>query len=292
MASVLLTNFQTPGVGFAPPQASAVSLTDIGQFGYAPDERVLLSSQMYIPKPLTVVMLAAPRIISLTSNPEEFYKAFKNFFETLPVKVEGFHAGLKPEFDEVDIGFAGEKLQALTDMKRVRTEPVLGFHERKGRPIQNLLDWWMLVGMADPETKMPLAMTLPNYRSAIEEAGGWGAEWHTATIMAYETDSSGLKVDKCWITANIMPMDQGDVDGVRDPTVASSKLDLSIPLTGFSTYNRATIAYAQAYLDEMQFVDADPTRRPAWIAGEEDQNVMTSPTGYKFGVEDLASNAI
>ena len=292
MSSVLTSNFLPPGEGYAPPQSGALSMGDMGQYGYAPDERTLLSSQMYIQRPLTLVLLAAPKIITLTDQPDEFYKAFKNFIETLPVKVEGFHAGLKPEFDEVDVGFAGEKLQSLTDMKRVRTEPVFNYHERKGRPIQNFIGWWMMFGMADPETKIPLAMTLPAYRDAIMTAGGWGAEWYTCSYMAYETDSSGLKVDKCWITTNSMPMDQGDVDGVRDMTSAASKLELSIPMTGFSTYNDATIAYAQAYLDNISYDNADPRRRPAWIIGAEDPSVAGAATGYKFGIDDLAARQI
>lgn len=271
----------TPGVAYAQfSQSPTLSLGVEGPFGYSSDQRNWLSSQAYVQRPLVAVLLVPPKFITLMNNPEAWYKALKNLVETHPVTIEGFNAGLKPEFDEYPFGGAGEMQQVIVDMKRARSEPVTTYKEREGRPIQNFLGLWLQFGMMDPDTKMALVRTMAGGNTQAD----WHADNFTMTCMFYEPDITNSRVDKCWITCNMMPMDQGDITGKRDLASSGETSSLSIPWTGMSVYNSATIAYAQAYLDQVNMVNANPMVRPVSVDGV-DPAISSLATGYKNGLE-------
>jgi hypothetical protein len=265
-------------------RAGAIDLGNEGSHGHSPDLRHWLSSQMYVQRPLVCVLLDPPKFIEYMPHKDKWYRAIKNLVETHPQSVEGFNASLKPEFDEAAFGGAGEMFQVVTDMKRARTEPVFTYREREGRPIQNLIGLWMQYGMMDPESKFALIRTIIG--SDIDELTDYLNDWSTMTCMFYEPDVTNTRPDKCWITTNMQPMEQGEVTGKRDLTAAGETLTLSIPFTGISMYNSATLAYAQKYMDDLAVSIANPSLRSVWDSIASPNATEITDTGYKYNLDN------
>ncbi len=267
----------------------AINLGIEGSHGYSPDLRNWLSSQLYVQRPLVCVLLEAPRFIQYMPQPQKWLRAIKNLVETHPQSVEGFNAALKPEFDEAAFGGAGEMFQVVTDMKRTRTEPVFTYREREGRPIQNLIGLWMQYGMMDPESKFALIRTIAGTNTA--DLTDYLNDWSTMTCMFYEPDITNTRPDKCWITTNMQPMEQGEVTGKRDLTTAGETLTLSIPFTGISMYNSATLAYAQQYMEGLAMEQANPSLRPVWEGIDAANVTSITDTGYKHNLDNTQTAA-
>lgn len=274
------------GAGSAYAALSTVPMVDLatpGQFGWSPDLRFWLNDQKHVERNLKAVLLTPPKFITLMNNPEKWYAAIKNLVETHPMTIEGFNAALKPEFDDSPVGGGGEVRQDLVDMKRSRSEPVFTYKELVGRPIQNLLEIWMLYGMMDPDTKVAMVRTLAAHTEG--NPSDWLADWYTMTCMFYTTDALERHVDKCWITTNMAPMEMGEVVGRKDLNSANELLSLSIPFTGISAYNSGTKAYAQQYHNAIMMDNANPLLRPSFI-NEIDPSVLgASNAGFQFTVQ-------
>lgn len=281
--------------GSAYGQMSATPISDLtygGMHGWSPNLRQWVSNQAHVSRNLKAVLLTPPRFITLMQNPEKWYAAIKNLIETHPISIEGFNAALKPEFDEHPAGGAGEMQQELVDMKRARSEPVTAYRDKYGRPIQKLLEMWMLYGMMDPETKVAMVRTLAGV--SAENPGDWMADWYTMTCMFYETDATEWYVDKAWICTNMMPMEMGDLTSKRDLTTGGEILSLSIPWTALSAYNAGTIQYAQQYHRTIMMNNANPMLRQQSLVDGIDPTVAAAPGGFKYTVErpDLAQVAM
>lgn len=281
----------TQGSAYSPLGIPTNDLTYGGMNGWTPNLNQWVSNQAHVSRNLKAVLLTPPKFIGLMSNPDKWHAALKNFVETHPISIEGFNGELKPEFDEHPVGGAGEVQQELVDMKRARSEPVFSYRDKYGRPIQRFLEMWMLYGMMDPETKVAMIRTLANVNQTTP--GDWLADWYTMTCMFYETDPTEWYVDKCWITANMMPMEMGSVTSKRDLTTAGEISTLSIPFTGLSAFNAGTIQYAQNYHRALMMSNANPMLRQQGLVDGIDPTIAASAGGFKYTVErpDLAKVA-
>lgn len=264
--------------------APMTDLTHGGQFGWSPDLRYWLHDNKHVERNLKAVVLSFPRFVNYMPNPEKWKAAIKNLIETHPMTIEGFNAELKPEFDDTPIGGGGEVMQTLVDMKRARSEPVTTYKELYGRPIQKLLEMWMLYGMMEPETKVALVRTLSGH--SAEDPGDWLADWFTMSAMFYTTDPTEWYVDKSWVCVNMAPMEMGPVIGKKDQNTAGETLALSIPWTAISAYNSGTIAFAQQYHRSLVMTNANPILRPSFISNIDPDVLSAGPnSGFKYSVE-------
>lgn len=241
-------------------QPNAANLATGGFFGWAPDFGNYLSDQGYVPKPLELVVIESPRFLNLMPNPEKWQAAFRNLIETKVIRAEGYNAGLTVSVDEHAAGGAGEMMQEPTDTKRARTEPVLNFIEKYGRPIQTFLDIWIRYGIMDPDTKFAMLTTLAN---GVPD--DLLADWYSGTILAYECDPIHKSINKAWLTTNFYPMGTGEIVGTRDLTEAASLLRLSVPFSGISAVGNGINDFARQVMLEVNRIGADPYNRRAFL---------------------------
>jgi hypothetical protein len=283
-----------------------------GQHGYSPNLTEWVSNQAYIRRNLICILLEAPGFFQLMPNPEIWVRSLKSLVELHARTIEGFNAALTVEFAEHPVGGAGEMQQEVTDVKRVRTEPVFGFVEKYGRPIQTFLEMWIRYGMMDPDAKIAMAGTL-NSKAVAPTRGGYQgqsagslavtngrpndllADWSTMTCLFIEPDNLHQSVVKSWVTTNMMPRETGPIEGKRDLTSASELLELSIPFTGISQYGLGVNKLAQAILDSINITNAVPFLHDAFIhkaqAAVATTNITAASGGYTGKYTDLTSGA-
>lgn len=250
-----------------------------GQGGYAPNLAQWLNNQAYVSKPTIAVVLEAPGFFSLMTDPNKWVEILRAVFETHVRTIEGLRSGITWTFDEHAVGRGGEVQQEVVDAKRERSEPVIGLIDKAGLPFQNFFRIWGQYGMMDPETGFALASNIN-----ITDNQPWLADKYTATVMFFEPDMAHKRVVKAWLCTNMMPMNNGDEDGSRDPTAPGTFLELSIPFTALTQVGTGPKLLAQTLLDAMNRTNANPYQRAAFIDGMDaevaavDQNVSYAST--------------
>ena len=266
--------------------SSIIDLSYGGQNGYSTNLAELMANQAYVRKQVVPILLRAPKFFNHMPNPEKWYQALKCLVELHVETIEGLNAGLTVDTDTVIVGGAGELQDEYTDVKRARTEPVLGWTEKFGRPIQTLLEYWITYGMADPDTKFALAGTLDGNRPADNLV-----EMYTMSMLFFEPDPYHRKVVKSWVVTNMFPKETGPIEGRRDKSAGGELLKLSIPFTGVAQYNLGSNVFAQNILNAINLSNAVPYLRPSFITAV-DSNVASATGGYEKGAEDLGTAAI
>lgn len=276
-----------------------------GQFGWMPDLREIHGWQQYVPRNAIFLVLETPRFLNYLPNPEIFRESYRCLVEKHAKKISGWKQGLKATVTEQAIGGAGEMLQIAGDMKRDRTEPVLDFDEKEGRPIQRLLEILMRYGIMDPDTKTALISTL--IASAQANGGSmndlgpdvgddglpkdWLLDWFGGTILAYETDITDRFVDKATITTNFWPHETGAIDMTRDLNAGKEMLELSIPFSGASVSGYAVVQVAQRIHDSIKKAHTAPANNPAFIQDIEPL-LRSNKSGYIAQKDQLNRNAL
>lgn len=266
--------------------SSMLDLTLGGQGGYSVKPDQWLSSQGYVQQHLVLIVLETPRFLDLMPEPDKWKQAFKSLFEEHVRVIDGYKADLTATFDEHAIGGAGEMFEEVTDVKRERSTPSFEVTERYGRAIQNLIETWMIYGMMDPETKFAMMGTLDKFP---EDAL---ADWFTMSVLVYEPDPLNRKVNKAWISTNMMPKGTGEITGKRDLTNAKELKNLTIEMTAFSQYGAGPRALAQSILDGMNRNNALPSLRPAMLTEIDPGVAKQAAAGYKEDMDALAKSAI
>lgn len=257
-----------------------------GQMGYAPVLTEWVSNQAYVRRNLIPVLLEAPKFFQYMPDPQKWVSTLKSLVEVHCTTIEGLNAGLTVEFDEHPVGGAGEQQQEVTDVKRARSEPVFGFVEKYGMPIQTFLYQWISYGMMDPDTKFALANTLDGSRP-----GDMLADQYTMSMLFMEPDPQHQRVVKSWVMTNMMPKGTGEIIGKREITAASEVAKLSVEFTGIAQFNLGTNLFAQSILDNMNMKNSNPFLRPSFI-NEVSADVNAAKTGYKNNVETLGAAAV
>lgn len=263
-----------------------LDLTLGGQFGYAPNISQFYSNAAYIRKNLFPIVLEAPRFFQLMPDPQKWVQTLKVLIENRSMTIEGLNATLKADFDEHQVGGAGEVQQEIVDMKRERSAPVHTFVEMYGMPITTFIQYWLQYGMMDPDTKYALVGTLSG-----QKPDDLLPDWFTATIIYIEPDPLFRKVMKAWVCTNMMPMEGVETIGKKDPTSPSEILKISMPFTAISQYGSGVNAFAQKIMDGIKITNANPYERASFI-----QNISSDLQAIKEGFSDsinaVSSNAV
>ena len=267
---------------------NATPMTDLkygGMNGYAPNLTEYISNQAYVSRPLTCIVLEFPMMFKYMPNPEKWQASVKALFEVHAKSIDGFNAGLTVDTDEHAIGGSNEMQQEIVNVTRARTEPQFNFTEKYGRPIQNLLEYWIRYGMMDPDTKTALIGTLGNVNVT-----DLLADWYSMTCLFYEADPLNRKIQKAWLTTNMYPLSTGDITAKRDLTASQEMLDLSITMAGISQYSSNVRDFAQRILDSINIAGADPYRRATIVNDISSDVSAINTTGYTNTVNTGASN--
>lgn len=257
-----------------------------GQFGWAPNLTEWVSNQAYVRRNLVCILLEAPRFFQLMPDSQKWVMTLKSLMELHARTIEGFKAGLTVDTDTHPVGGGGEMQDEIIDVKRARSEPVITFNEKYGRPIQTFLYNWIQYGLMDPDTKFALVNTLSG-----QKPDDMLADWYSMSCLFFEPDPSHRKVVKSWVTTNMFPKETGDIEGKRDLTTGSEILTLSIPFTGISQFSMGTNILAQRILDSININNANPYLRPSFVQ-DISSDVSAATEGYKEGIQELADSAV
>ena len=257
-----------------------------GQFGWAPNLNEWISNQAYVRKNLIAILLEAPQFFQLMPEPDKWVSSLKALVELHPRTIEGFNAALTVETDNHPVGGGGELQDEVINVTRARTEPVFGYTEKYGMPIQSFLYNWITYGLMDPDTKFAMVGTLEGNKPT-----DMLADWYSMSCLFIEPDPSHQHVVKSWVTTNMFPKTTGEITGKRDLTTGSELSQLNVEFTGISQFNLGTNAFAQAILDNINITNANPYLRPAFIQGVS-ADVARAPNGYAAGAEELGAMSL
>lgn len=258
-----------------------------GQNGWAPVIRELTNNQAYMRGQLRCVLLQAPKFFTLMKDPQVWVNTLKAMVEIHAKTIEGLRADLKAEFEEHNVGGAGEVQHELSNMTQERSEPSFTWIDKYGRPFQTMLYYWMTYGMMDPNAKIALVHTL----TGVTLPEDYLHDWFSMSCLFFETDPTGRKVSKSWVTVNMMPRESGPIEGKFDLSSPREMLTLTIPFTGTSQFNMGGDLFAQQILDRINLENAVPLLRPAPFDDIE-ADVQGGPSGIKENIEQLAAEAV
>jgi len=257
-----------------------------GQHGWAPNLTELVSNNAYVSRPLICILLEAPKMFTVMPDSEKWIGSIKALFELHARTIEGFNAGLKVDFEAHPVGGAGEEQEEVVNVTREKSTPKFTFIEKYGRPIQTLLEYWIMYGMMSPEAKFAMITTMNN-----DSVTDLLSDWYTATCLFVEPDPLHKNVSKAWITTHMMPKGTGDITAKRDLTSSQEILTLDVEFTGVSQYGLGVNLFAQNILNSINITHADPFMRPSFIDNIS-PDVAAIDNGYKKNVETVGSTAV
>lgn len=297
MAEQSLGDLFTSGTEFLPQSGGDdLKLASMGHFGFAPNHATWASEKAYVKQNLVIMLLEAPKFMSLMDKPENWYAALRAFVETLPNSVTGFEAELTVSVVDQQSGAAGEVQQDFTKVSRARSEPVFNFsHDRTGNVIQKMIATWITYGMSDPTSGIPLAITLESYaKSPSKLRNHWLAPWYAMTFIAFEPNATMTKVVNSWLVTNSWPTGTGPISGQRDIANDLTVPELSFTFTAYTDFGEGINRYAEEMLGSISFENANPSTQVPFVDyGTElaSPEVLTATaSGYANGVEKVEKN--
>lgn len=257
-----------------------------GQNGYAPALTEWVNNQAYVAKQTICLLIEAPRGFAYLPDPDYWVGALKALVERHPKSITGLARGLRVETVENAVSGGGEIQQDMIDVKRERSAPNFTWVEKYGRPLQTLIEEWIINLLADPDTKVPNIITLPGVRPT-----DMLADMHSATMLFFEPDPTHTKVLKAWLICNMYPLATGDITAKRELSAAMESGDFSVEFTALSQSSLGVRMFAQALLNSITFTNANPNLAPSFV-GELDADVLAAATGYAANAEALGAGAV
>lgn len=258
-----------------------------GQHGWAENQQTYISNQSHVNRPLVCLVLQAPRIFDYLPHGKMYTETFKAMMEEHSHSITGFDAELSVDFDVTPIGGAGQEQHEVVNVTRAQPEPVHSLTDKRGRPFQKFLEWWIRYALMDPETKHPLAAILNDPRIT-----DLGPDMISASCLYFVPDTLFKHVDRAWICVNMMPHTQGTSTAQRNKRDAQEILNIEIPFTALSDNSAGAELLAERLMAQIQTFNADPQHRKA-LFNDIDPNVAAAKdTGYKHGFERVGKSVI
>lgn len=269
------------------PNKAMLDLKYGGQHGWTPNLTEWVSNSAYVSRPLTCILIEPPRMFSVMPDSQKWVASLKALFELHARSIDGLTASLTVDTDQHPVGGAGEQQEEVTNVTREKSSPKFTFVEKYGRPIQNLLEYWIRYGLMDPETKFALLGTMnrPEVKDIL-------ADWYSATCLFFVPDPMFKTIDKAWLTTNMFPKSTGDITAKRDLTSGQEILTLDIEFTGISQYGLGVNQFAQSILDNIRTTNADPFMKPSFADKISADVEAASTTGFKAWTEKVGSDAV
>ncbi len=270
-----------------------------GQQGYAPSlgyynaskgqmEGEWISNQAYVQRNVNCILLEAPKFFSLLPNGQKWVAALKAMVEVHTLTISGLDSKVTMDFAEHAVGGAGEMQEEVINATRARSTPTHTMTEKIGMPFYRILNFWCLYGLMDPETNAPLISSVPGLTVDPKDML---ADMFTATMLYYEPDITNTRVNKSWICTNMMPKDDGEFTGKRDLTSALELDDKSIEFTSITQSNIGTNVFAQSIIDGIDFKNANPYMRKAFI-DKVSPDVLAATSGFKNSVSNISGTQV
>lgn len=257
-----------------------------GQFGWTPNYKQFLSKQAHVRRHVVPVMLAAPKFVDFTGNPDLWRKMLKMIMEVHPESIEGLNATLEVSTDTHNFGGGGQLFHEAVDSKMTQSEIVKNYTDTYGYGLSRTLQYWIDYAILNAEAKAALVSTLsPTQTSKLPAA--WTADYYSAIMMYYEPDPLHRRVQRAWLVGNMWPTSSGDITGKSDKANAMEIAKLSIKFTGFTQHTDGVTRLAQEFVNTLRFTNADPWKQPAFV--EKLNDTLTDLPGWKSTVDDLST---
>ena len=251
----------------------AGSLTD-----YQPDFGALVSNTAYTPRNIIPILLEAPRGYQKLTNPEKWVAVLKSLMETQSKTITCLRTGLDVEYSDRPVGGAGHMISDPVDVKEQMSTPTHVWDERYGKAIQKFWMSHIRNMIAEPVTKQPGIMNVTNELTDMLN------DVFTFTMLYIEPDPLRKYAIEAWMCTQMSPTNSGTIEVQMDPTAASTVPEISIEFKCVPINNKGVLELAQRILDEINYINAGPQNRPAFIDSV-DANVAKGEKGY---VENIA----
>lgn len=257
-----------------------------GQMGYSNVLSEWVSNAAYVQRNIFPVLIAAPKFFENSIHRTNLVAQLRALIELHPRSIDGLQSGISLDTASTPVGGAGEEQDEVVDSKRARSNPTFSYFEKYGRPIQNLISWWIQYGIMDPDTKQASVGTL---------ASGYPTDMlpdqYAMTCLFIEPDPTHRKVVKSWLCTNMFPKGTGDILGKRDITSSLSLQELSIEFSAITQVGLGVDRFAQQVMDTINITNANPYLREAFIK-EISGEVLAAQVGYEPGITNLAATAV
>lgn len=286
-----LTNLFTAAGEFIPGNSEAmVDISKGGNFGFAPDAENWIGDTPYIRQNLIILLLDAPKFMSLMPNSKNWYAALKAFIETHPNTVTGFDAGLTVEVTESAADASGQVMQAYTKVNRARSNPSFSFEKDvANNGIQKMIQTWIQYGLQSPTSPIPLAITLPDFTAVEASKRNWMANWYSCSYIAIEPNATMTGVIRSYLVTNSFPMGDGGITNQRDMVAGSTVPSFEIAMTAYTTSDEGIDRLAEKLLARISLTNANPNRVIRDLDYSADV-ASVNDVGYSAGVNKVIAD--
>lgn len=271
-------------------KAPIIDLKQGGQFGHMMDYKALASSTPYVRQNLIAILLEAPRGFSLMPQPNLWRASLKAIIEEQSKSISGLESNLSVENVEHEVGGAGEKIAAVSNVTRGVSAPSHTVNEKYNMPVATFINSWILELMMDPETKYPNIITRGDKRAELTDHL---ADFYGATVLYFEPDPIFKNVIKAWLCYFVRPAQNGvNIEGSRDLTAGKEELQAEITMTATTQVGGGVIELAQKILNGLNPTNTNPWQRPAAIEDVSADIKALNDTGYAQGMSNAAKVAL
>lgn len=271
----------------------SISLEHGGQWGLLPmiggvdsDQNIheWMYNQPYLKRDLIPIVLETPRVFDLFPKPEMWHNSVKAFFEVHARSITGLNSSLTVETVEREMGLEGATYEDIVNVTREASKVSVTVDEKYGVPFEILLDVWIRYGIMDPDTKAPLATTLPG----ADQIGIYGPEWWACTVMFIEPDVLLRKSIHAWFVSNLFPHANPDIIGAKEKKNSREAKEIQLDMGGFAIppTNKRVMELATSMLDNLKLYTRTPddimlpaTDVAAHLKGKSPKDIYYESTG-------------
>lgn len=283
LVDTLNTNKPFPG-----HNAPIVDIKQGGSFGHMVDYKALVSSTPYVREHVIAILIQAPRGFDLLPDPQSWYRSLKAIIEEQSREITGLQSTLQIENVEHEVGGAGEKVSAVSNVTRTTSEPSHSIPEKYNMPVSLFINSWILELMMDPETKYANIIT----RQGVEVTDHL-IDFYSATVLYFEPDAVMKNVLKAWLCTFVRPESEGaEITGSRSLTSAKEDLTIELRMTATTQVGSGVINLAQSILNNLRVTNTNPQQRPAMFDDIEAKVKAVNDTGYAEGMEEASKVAL
>lgn len=266
--------------------APQVNLAVDGQYGYQPDHNTYVSNTGYVPQNIIPLLVEAPRGFSMLPDSDQLVATLKSLIETQSKNITGLSRGLTVEAGERQVGGAGHMQRDPNNVTEEQITPTHAYDERYGASISTFWSYVIRNLIADPATKQPGIMNINP-----DQVDDLLADMYSFTTLYIEPDPLRRKVVHAWMVTNMFPLTSGIIESTRDLTTGQEVPELSIEFTGLPLQSRGVLEFAQARLDEINYVNAGPHQRPSFV-DQIQADIKAANNGYAESIQRAAESGV
>ena len=216
-----------------------------------------INNTPYVSGNLIFILLDYPKFFDYLDNKDEMKSWLKSITELHSDTIEGYTKTMTVNFGETAIGGTSEVVQAALNTVIAKSEPVMTFTEKLGKPFEKFWNFYISYGIKDAYTKHALISTLESY-----DGDAWTLDKSSFSGIAIELDPTGTQVVEAYLSVNMQPTTSGDVSNKKDKTADGEYRVLSIPFTAITISTESVRKLAQTLIDTLSLNYIDPNATP------------------------------